>query len=86
MAERANGLKDQMDHIVIPISPRVLFIAERGDAVYREMMSYSARKLAATVNTKLVEQAYKYVYAIDAQQLNFVERRLGKRVPASPFG
>jgi hypothetical protein len=81
-----NGLKSQTDHIVLPISPKVLFIAEKGNAVYRDMMSFSARKLAVTVNAKLVEQAYKYVYAIDAQQLDFVERRLGKRVPASPFG
>jgi hypothetical protein len=81
-----NGLSQPDAHIALPISPTVLFLAANNDAAYRHLMSLSARKLAATVNNRVVEQAYNYVYGADEGQVDFVDRRLGKRVPASPLG
>ncbi len=73
-------------HIVIPISPTILFLAENGDNVYRHMMSLSAKALARTVNEKVTEQAHRYVYGVNPSQQAFVENRLGKKAVASPLG
>jgi hypothetical protein len=43
-------------------------------------------ELVQTVNNKVAEQAYSYVYGVDDKQLRFVVNRLGKRVQSTPLG
>jgi hypothetical protein len=42
-------------------------------------------ELAARINDRMARQARKFVYDRDAQQLCFVENRLGEKAACSPF-
>jgi Protein of unknown function (DUF4238) len=81
-----NGLAQADAHIALPISPTVLFLAEKGDLIYNTLMDRGAKQLVTAVNTIVSEQSNRYVYGTDASQLSFVAKRLGKKVTASPLG
>ena len=81
-----NGLAQPGAHICLPISPTVLFLAERGDQIYKALLAGGPTKLVTTVNALVCEQAHRYVYGTDSTQLRFVENRLGTKRVASPLG
>ena len=81
-----NGLAQPDGHLVIPIAPRLLFLATRSDAPYRAIAAMSDDQLVFAVNSKVSEQAIDYVYGVDDKQLRFVANRLGKRVQSTPLG
>lgn len=79
-----NGLLKPDSHIVIPLSPLALFVADNTDAGYRFLKSLPTEKLVRTINEKVTEQSYRYVYGADTSQLAFVSKRLGKKEPSVP--
>jgi Protein of unknown function (DUF4238) len=81
-----NGLIKPDAHIVIPMSPRRLFIAVKEEATLRQIASMSPDELVEIANNKVAEQAHTFVYGSDDSQLRFVANRLGKRVRSSPLG
>lgn len=80
-----NGLRQKDAHIVIPISPTVLFHASRYQSTCDWINSLSSDVVVETVNAKVAEQAIKYVYGVNDKQLRFVANRLGKKVRATPL-
>lgn len=81
-----NGLVQPHAHIVLPISPRRLFVAGKSDAAYRFLRSMSPDKLAATMNNQVARQSHRFVYAIDDCQATFIAARLGQKEKSTPFG
>jgi len=81
-----NGLDRSDAHIVLPISPKMLFIAAKEQQMLHQLASMNADELVHRANEKVAEQAYTYVYGTDDSQLRFVAKRLGKRVRSSPLG
>jgi hypothetical protein len=81
-----NGLDRSDAHIVLPISPRKLFIAAKEEQTLRHITSMSAEELLAITNDRVASQAYNYVYGADDTQLRFVANRLGRRERSSPLG
>lgn len=81
-----NGLQQEDAHIVIPISPRKLFMAAKGDALFKWIESIGDDQIVAITNARIAEQAIKYVYGVDDTQLRFVANRLGKMVKSTPLG
>lgn len=81
-----NGLGKPEAHIVIPISPRVLFIAARTDWLYEQISAMTNAKLARLVNDKVSRQSHRYVYDTGTSQHLFISRRLGEKLPSTPFG
>jgi hypothetical protein len=81
-----NGLIRHDAHIILPISPRRLFIATKNEETFHAISSMPTDELAKAVNNKVAEQAYTFVYGTDERQLRFVANRLGKRVQSSPLG
>jgi hypothetical protein len=81
-----NGLLQQDAHIVLPISPRRLFIATKTEETFQYFAEMNPNDLAHAVNNQVCQQAHKYVFGSDDSQLQFVAKRLGKRVWSSPFG
>lgn len=82
----SNGLRVRDAHLVLPISPTAIFVAER------EPDSPNAvRKLAKTVNLAeglnnlIVRQARKYVWGTNDRQLRFVTNRFGERWVSTPL-
>jgi Protein of unknown function (DUF4238) len=82
----SNGLIQRDAHIVLPISPRRLFIATKTEEVFQYFREMNPNELAQTVNNQVSQQARKFVFGRDDKQLRFVANRLGKRVWSSPLG
>lgn len=80
-----NGLAKPEAHIVIPLSPRVLFIAARGRWLHDQISKMPNTTLAKLVNEKVARQSHRYVYGADTSQQRFVSKRLGEKVPSTPM-
>jgi hypothetical protein len=78
-----NGLFMGDAHIVLPISPTHLFIAVRRAETLEKFSSPD--ELIRIANTKVAEQAIKFVYGIDDSRLYFVAGHLGKKVRSTPL-
>lgn len=81
-----NGLRQEDAHVVLPLSPLVLFIAARNDQLYRQIRKMPSTKVAKLANEKVARQSHRYVYGADASQQDFVAKRLGAREPSTPIG
>jgi hypothetical protein len=81
-----NGLNKEESYIVMPISPRVLFIAARGRWLHDQLSRTPNTKLAKMVNEKVARQSHRYVYGTDASQYKFIFKRLGEKEKSTPFG
>ena len=81
-----NGLRQEDAHIVLPLSPRVLFIAARNDQLYRQIRKMPNTQVAKLANEKVTRQSHRYVYGADASQQGFVAKRLGNKEPSTPVG
>jgi hypothetical protein len=81
-----NGLSHPDSHIVMPLSPRHIFIAANTDSEAQRIMRLSRNgELAYRMNDRIARQARKFVYATDATQLRFIDNRLGEKAACSPF-
>src|SRR5437879_1287487 len=80
-----NGLAREDAHVVLPISPRRIFIATKSVLVKKKILAMGEKQIVRAVNEKMAEQAVKYVYGIDDSQLRFVSNRLGKHIPSTPL-
>jgi hypothetical protein len=77
-----NGLAFEMAHIIIPISPRALFLAANNPRKLNQLQNaLMDGALTDHVNHTVAAQAQKFVYFVDGSLLSFVEDRLG-RYPA----
>jgi hypothetical protein len=82
----SNGLIQHDAHIVLPISPRRLFIATKNEETFQYFREMNPNELAYAVNNQVSQQAHKFVFGCNDSQLRFVANRLGKRVWSSPLG
>jgi hypothetical protein len=73
-----NGLKQPDSHIVVPISPRKMFVAAHTRKKIDEINSMGADALAKTCNEVVVSQSHRFVYGTDDRQIRFVDNRLGR--------
>jgi hypothetical protein len=81
-----NGLARPDAHIAIPISPRVLFLAAKTNAVADNILTQSSDQIVRTVNDRIAKQAVRYVYGVDDTQLRFVENRSERRFHRPHWG
>ncbi len=82
----SNGLLQQDAHIVLPISPRKLFIATKTEETFEFFREMDINQLVEAMNNQVCQQAHRFVFGSDDRALRFVEKRLGKRVWSSPIG
>lgn len=80
-----NGLAVPEAHIVMPISPDQLFVATLDETSFKNIQSMPTKLLAHRVNSRVAEQARRFVYGVDDRQLRFISNRLGKKTPAYPL-
>ena len=73
---RTLGLKDERCIIVLPISPRLAFIATHSQGIAERLLKAGAKILAKDINARIVAQAVKHVYGVTTNHLRFVENRL----------
>jgi hypothetical protein len=81
-----NGIIFEQSQIILPISPRHVFVATNNletENYIKDIME--RRQLIPQVNYRVAKQARKYVYGSDDTQLRFLENRLGLRHTADPM-
>jgi hypothetical protein len=77
-----NGLGFPLSHIMMPISPRALFIATHTSLKLTQLRrAMYEGTLLDHVNHTVAAQAQKFVYFCDDSQLSFIEDRLGRYPP-----
>jgi len=80
-----NGLDKPNSQLLIPISPRHVFVATNNaetENYIREV--WNDRQLIPEVNERVALQSRKYVWGFSDVQLSFVAKRLGKAWTADP--
>jgi hypothetical protein len=81
-----NGLAHADSHIVMPISPRRIFVAATNQETIRRLHDMAeAGGMAQRLNNRIARQARRYVYGVDDCALQFIEPRLGEKARWSPF-
>ena len=61
------------------------FLAVNDNRVLREIQAMDPGELLQTANDRVCLQARKFVYSTDASHLEFVEARLGRKLPSTPL-
>ena len=81
-----NGLEKPNGQLIIPISPRHVFIATNNQDTENYIRSvWRNRQLVQQVNERVALQSRKYVYGYSDAQLSFVSSRLGSAWTADPL-
>lgn len=81
-----NGIIHPNSQIILPISPRHVFIATNNvqtENFVKDVMS--RQQLIQQVNERVTKQSRKFVYGYDDAQLRFVSKRLGLKWAADPL-
>jgi hypothetical protein len=82
----SNQFPISANHICLPISPTMLFVAcatEQAEAAFRGL---DAKYVMKVMNDAVASRASNFVWGKDASQLRFVENRLGKKGSLGPYG
>jgi hypothetical protein len=78
-----NGIAYPTSYIVIPLTPRHMFLAVNNVEMEAQLrIALDRGDLYEHINNMVVSQAHKYVYATDDTLLPFVEAHLRKRTPS----
>ncbi len=72
------GLASEDAYIAVPIGPKMLFVAGRDDALAKRLALSNPIEIVKNVNQAVVQQARKFVWGLDGQQLRFVQNRMSK--------
>lgn len=76
-----NGVDQPEGEVVLPISPRQLFIAVNTREQEARLAMADPKLLRRLVNSRVSQEAQRYVYSENDLQLRFVENRLRKGQP-----
>jgi Protein of unknown function (DUF4238) len=71
------GLGDRRAHILLAVSPSVLFVAAHDQGFAGSIARWKHTDLVKVLNKAVVSQARKFVWATDDSRLSFVRRYIG---------
>jgi hypothetical protein len=80
-----DGIMVDGAHLLIPLSPHVLFMASRDRKTVDRIADLPQDEIIEAINDRVCSQARKFVYGVDDSQFRFVHNRFGKRIRSSPF-
>jgi hypothetical protein len=78
---RTYGLKDRRCIVILPLSPRHVFVATNSRETDRGLQRAKPEHLARDINARIVAQAKKHVYGTSNHHKRFVENRLAPLAP-----
>jgi hypothetical protein len=82
----SNEFSISANHMCLPISPTMLFVACATEQAEKEFRALDAGHVMKVMNDLVASRARTYVWGRDASQLRFVENRLGKTGSSEPYG
>jgi hypothetical protein len=74
----SNGIAYQNSFIILPVSPKEIFVGAHSTSVVEAFASQGAKALSLAMNDAVVRQARHFVIAADESQRRFVDNRLGR--------
>ncbi len=81
-----NGLDADNSQLILPISPKHVFVATNNLATENYIRSVMQQKqMIEQINERVARQSHKYVFGFSDAQLLFVSRRLGMKYTANPI-
>lgn len=81
-----NGLDADNSQLILPISPKHVFVATNNPRTENYIRSVMQRKqMIEQINERVARQSQKYVFGFSDAQLLFVSRRLGMKYTANPI-
>ena len=81
-----NGISKPNSQIILPISPRHVFVATNNVETENYIRGIMHRQqLIQQINERTARQSRKFVYGCDDAQLKFVSKRLGMKWTADPL-
>jgi hypothetical protein len=78
-----NGINVPNGHLVLPISPNTIFVSARDKQTMNRVIQEINRKdmhFGEKMNDLICRQSFKFVWGTTNRQLNFVSKRIGKRL------
>jgi hypothetical protein len=75
-----NGLGLPESHIIMPLSQSKVFVAVNKMDELNRLQALAPNVLADSINLTVVNNAVKYVWAPDQQQLRFIQNRMSSTV------
>jgi Protein of unknown function (DUF4238) len=82
----SNQFPISANHMCLPISPTMLFVACATEKAQNEFRAMDAGHVMKVMNEFVASRAHTYVWSRDDSQLRFVENRLGKGKLPGPYG
>lgn len=82
----SNQLPISANHMCLPISPTMLFVACATEQAEKEFRALDPVHVMRVMNEIVASRARTYVWGRDDSQLRFVENRLGKTSSPEPYG
>jgi hypothetical protein len=82
----SNQFPISANHMCLPVSPTMLFVACATQAAENEFRALDAGYVMKVMNELVTSRARTYVWGRDDLQLRFVENRLGKKETPEPYG
>jgi hypothetical protein len=70
------GLENENTYIALPVGPKMLFVAEKGDRWAKHLAASDHDKVVKSVNLCVTSQAHTMVWGVNEGQLAFVQRRM----------
>jgi Protein of unknown function (DUF4238) len=81
-----NGLDTDNAQLILPISPKHVFVATNNLNTENYIRSIMQRKqMIQQINERVTRQSHKYVFGLSDAQLLFVSRRLGMKYTSNPI-
>lgn len=72
---KTEGLMQETSSVLLPVSPRHLFIASASERAVVGLDKMAPKKVAAMVNTDVIAHARQYVIADNTSQTRFIQNR-----------
>lgn len=81
-----NGLDAENSQLILPISPRHVFVATNDPRTEKYIRRVMERKqMIEQINDRVARQSHRLVFGFSDAQLVFVSRRLGMKYTSSPI-
>jgi len=75
---RTRNIEGPQGHTVLPIGPRLLFIASPDADFLKQVLKANQVRLAKEINRQVVDGATRFVYGVDGKHFRNVQNRFGK--------
>jgi len=75
---RTNSLTEPNDHLALPLSPKVLFLAANNQDALHRISGMREEELVDAVNLPIVQKSRRFVFSQDEELRDMIDREFGR--------